>query len=436
MTKIILFSSLLWMPAALLAEAAAPIVVVTDAQGASARVAAPVSVEMDIDALPTGDLAADGLQLIEVIEGRDDATPLPAQFVPDAERPERGTLWWLMPPGEKGQRRFRLVAVEQPAADRMTATHDRQRDAVEVTDGSSPVLRYNHGTVPPPPEIVQRYEQQMDPPHHYARGHYIHPLFGPDGVQISDDYSLDHPHHRGISWAWPHVYYQGESRDIWAVRVLPTQPGGVWARPVAMHRVVSGPVLALIDAECDWRWGETIPIVRDRVVIRAFRQTDGCRFLDVDIQLVALVDDVAIAGQTKAAYGGFNLRTFPAFEQRKIDMHIDPAGAEPRRAWYHLTGIFPGGKNPAGLALLENVANPDYPNWPDLQDHPDHVPGGYPRWRSVQPAWPGDRRVELPKGQPLVLKYRLWIHPGVKDDTALSEVWQAYAEPAKASVRQ
>lgn len=115
-------------------------------------------------------------------------------------------------------------------------------------------------------------------------------------------------------------------------------------------------------------------------------------------------------------------------------MRIDPAGAEPRRAWYHLTGNFPGGKGPAGIAILEHVTNPDYPNWPRIEGHSDHVPGAYPRWRSVQPAWPGDRKVELPKGKPLVLKYRLWIHPGLSDEATLPHLWQSYARPAEARI--
>ena len=421
------------------AEASAPIVVVTDARGVSARVTAPVSVELDVGSLPGGAAAMDRLQLVEVTEGAESPAPVPAQFIPDAEMGDKGTLWWLMPPGEKGERRFRLVVGDKPAAAQVVAKYDEAREAVDVTDGLLPVLRYNYGTVPPPPEIVDRYEKQKDPPECYARGHYVHPVFGPDGEELSDDYSLDHPHHRGISWAWPYVYHEGESRNLWAIRMPASGEygaGGIWARPAAMHRVVSGPVLALIDAECDWKWGDTKPIVRDRVVIRAFRQTGRRRFLDVDIELVALFDDVAIAGQDRAAYGGFNLRTFPDFDQRRIDMRIDPTHAEPRRAWYHLTGNFPGGNGLAGIAMLEHVANPDYPNWPRIEGHSDHLPGAYPRWRSVQPAWPGDRKVELPKGKPLVLKYRLWIHPGLSDEAALTDVWQSYAQPAEAKISE
>jgi hypothetical protein len=198
-----------------------------------------------------------------------------------------------------------------------------------------------------------------------------------------------------------------------------------------MHKVCSGPVLAEVDAESVWKWSDKTPIVNERVVIRAFHQTDRCRFLDVDIRLVALVDEVSIAGRPGASYGGFNFRTYPEFDQRKIDMRIDPAGKTPRKAWFHLTGNFPGGKGPAGMMMMENVANPDYPNSPNAHGS-DLVPGQYPRWRSVQPAWPGDRKVDLPKGKPLQLKYRLWIHPGLSDDRALADVWQSYAQPADA----
>ena len=314
----------------------------------------------------------------------------------------------------------------------MSANHDEQRKCVDVSEGERPVLRYNHGTVPPPPEIVNHFEKRKDPLY-YARGDYIHPLFGPDGEQLTDDYSLDHPHHRGVFWSWPVLRWKGEVRDIWAVRVLPTQPGGAWARPVAMHRVSAGPVLAKIDAESVWKWGDRDPIVREEVSIRAFRSRDRCRFVDIEVRLTALADDVSIGGRPHGSYGGFTFRTFPKFEGREIVMHVDPPGATPRRAWFHLTGKVPGAKAPLGMALLEHVSNPAYPNYPDPEG-PDRIPGKYPRWRSVTPAFPGDREVALSKDKPLVLKHRLWIHPGTVDDRMLNEVWSTYAKPVEAQV--
>jgi hypothetical protein len=128
------------------------------------------------------------------------------------------------------------------------------------------------------------------------------------------------------------------------------------------------------------------------------------------------------------------MRTFPEFPERKIAMHIDPPGASPRRAWFHLTGRFPGGKGPAGVLMLESVSNPDYPNQPQSKE-PGAKPGEYPPWRSVQPAYPGDREVPLPKGKTLVLRYRLWIHGGVLEEREIIDAWSAYALSRKEVIR-
>ncbi|MBL7040699.1 MAG: PmoA family protein [Pirellulaceae bacterium] len=417
-------------------SAGGPILVVTDAGGASARVGAPASVGMDLANVFDRTVKPECIRLVERTNKRDDGgLAVAVQFVRDTQDSTKGTLWWLMPPGSAGERRFELVVGDEPAVPALALSLDQRRKAVDVTEGTLTVLRYNQGTVTPPPEIVQHFEKDRDPPLYYARGDYIHPVFGPDGEQLTDDYSMNHPHHRGICWAWPVVRFKGEVRDIWAVRVLPKQPGGVWARPVSMNRIEAGPVLAAIDAENVWKWGDREPIVREDVAIRAFRQQNRCRFLDVHIGLTALVDDVSIGGRPKATYGGFNLRTFPEFDERRIDMHIEPPEAEPRRAWFHLTGKFPGGKGPAGLAMLEHVNNPDYPSFPNPQTA-DRVPGQYPRWRSVQPAWPGDREVALQRDKPLVLKYRLWIHPGLSDNATLESVWAAYASPPQVRLEQ
>ena len=424
--------SIAMLPAALLlaatyASASGPILVVTDADGAGASVGAPTSVEIDPTRVFGEAQTPQNLQLVECGKG---GPAVPVQFVPEAKGRKKGRLWWLMPPGPAGERRFELVVGDRTASPVVAVALDKARKAVDVTDNGQPVLRYNQGTVPPPPEIVQHFEKDRKPPLFYARGDYIHPLFGPSGEELTDDYSLNHPHHRGICWAWPVVRFKGEVRDIWAVRVLPTQPGGIWARPVSMDRIEAGPVLAAIDAENVWKWGDREPIVREDVAIRVFRGQDRCRFLDVQIRLTALADDVSIGGRPKGTYGGFNLRTFPEFDQRKIDMRIEPADAKPRQAWYHLTGNFPGGKGLAGVAMLEHVTNPDYPNFPNPEGA-DKVPGQYPKWRSVQPAWPGDREVELQRDKPLVLKYRLWIHPGPSDQDTLESVWVSYANPPK-----
>ncbi len=369
--------------------------------------AVPTSVVFELPAARGNQSDPAHLRLVEVTTpAAAPVSPMPAQFEPDAPGAARGRLWWLAPPGPSGERRFKRLAAADPAPAVMTIRADATNQRYDIREGPVPVLRYNQGLVPVPTGIATNY----------TRGDYIMPVFGPGGELITDDYPPDHPHHRGIGWSWPVTRWGDEVRDIWAVV-------GVWARPVTLRRVEAGPVFALLEAENVWKWGDTTPIVREVVLIRAFRQTGGDRFVDVEVRLTALADRVAIGGRPHGGYGGFGLRAQPA-QGRVITAYVDPAGAAPRRSWLDYSGVFAGGHGPAGLAIFESVNNPLYPN--ELKT--------YPELNYVMPAFPGEREVPLSRDRPLVLRHRLWIHTGMASENRLASIWSAYASPPAATL--
>ena len=330
---------------AIASSAAEPIIVVADGGGVARRGAVPVSVRVDLASLLGKPVKPGQLRLAELTGPEPSrAEPVPVQFEAEATGLLKGVLWWLLPSAAEKERRFRLSVAAEDAPAALTVQLDSSKSFYDIREGSLPVLRYNHGTVPVPAGIDTNY----------ARGDYIMPLFGPSGEMLTDDYPKDHPHHRGVSWSWPVTRWGNEVRDIWAVR-------GVWVRPVAMQRVEAGPLFALLQAENVWKWGDTNPIVREEVVIRAFRRSGNDRLIDVEVRLSALVDGAAIGGRPHAGYGGFGLRAMPAL-QRVITRHTDPAEAQPRRSWLDYSGVFAGGKGPAGLAIFEHVTNLYYPN--------------------------------------------------------------------------
>ena len=233
---------------------------------------------------------------------------------------------------------------------------------------------------------------------------------GPHGEMLTDDYPQDHPHHRGVWWSWPVTRWNDQLADIWAVV-------GVWSQPHRIKRVETGPVFALLEAECTWKFGkDEKPIVFEEVRIRAFRQDERHRVVDVEVQLTALADGVSIGGRPNAGYGGFALRAAPCTD-RKITSLVDPENRQPRRAWVDYSGQFTEGQGSSGVAIFEHVTNPDYPN-------PIHE---YPQCNCVMPAYPDKREVTLSKDEPLLLKHRLWIHPGVPAEQTLANVWASYA---------
>ena len=72
----------------------------------------------------------------------------------------------------------------------------------------------------------------------------------------------------------------------------------------------------------------------------------------------------------------------------------------------------------AGVAVFEHPENPGYPN-----PHRN-----YPNLNCIMPAFPDEREVPLPRGAPLVLRHRLWIHGPEINEQLLAAVWADYAK--------
>jgi len=270
-------------------------------------------------------------------------------------------------------------------------------------------LRYNYQTVQPGDDVTQVRPENRK----YAqpRSDYIHPLYGLDGQTLTKDWSVDHPHHRGIYWAWPEVTYRGELGDLHALQ-------RVFARPTGRCGLQSGPLFAEVDAENVWLWEDRQPIVTERAIIRVYRASPEGRCIDLELRFQALGEDVAIARRGTDEYGGLNLR-LAAVQKQEITFHTDPAGCAKRQAWGDLSGLFDSNGTAAGLTVLQNPANFDYPG--------DWVQ--FPELNWFQPTFPaaGSRYV-LKKDQPLVVQFRLWVHRGGKPgEQLLADRWNAYS---------
>jgi len=116
----------------------------------------------------------------------------------------------------------------------------------EVTDDGSPVLNYRSDPVAAPAGVDPKYERQD----------YIHPLHGPSGEVLTDDFPKNHPHHRGLWWSWPVTRWKNEVRDIWAV-------AGVWSRLEWLGKLGDVPVYGGIAVRNSWKWGDKDPIVKE-----------------------------------------------------------------------------------------------------------------------------------------------------------------------------
>lgn len=275
--------------------------------------------------------------------------------------------------------------------------------AIEILDRATPVLRYQDQIVSEPAGLRERLAPAS---RQYAvpRCDYIHPLYGLAGEVLTEDWSADHPHHRGLYWAWPEVDWRGKRGDLHALQ-------HVLARPAEKARAVSEKHTVAIQAKHTWQWEDGTPIVLEEATIRVHRRTEPGRAIDLALRFTALGDDVQVARRGTNGYGGLNLR-LTKLQNLKMSVLTDPPGTQPRGAWAHLTGVPPKSPSAIGLTILQSADNPEYPG--------DWVQKPYLPW--LQPTFPtSGTRFAIGKNRPLELHYRLWIH----DKTVTPETFRA-----------
>ena len=270
----------------------------------------------------------------------------------------------------------------------MRAAFDKETGQVSLTESGKPVLQYNYHTVPLPEGVK---ESKYGKP----RSNYLHPLFGPDGQELTYDWSKDHPHHRGIYWAWPEVQFNGELGDLHALQ-------RVWARPTGKIATRRHADWAEVVAESRWMWEDKTPIVREQTTIRAWKDGAEGRWIDLEFRFEALEDGVTLARRGTKAYGGLNIR-LAKITGMTLAHHADPEDAQTRMAWQSASGTWSGSGEPLSMVVFEKTSNPGYPA--DYAEYPD-LP-----W--FQPTFPrAGTRHALKKGAPLVLRYRILIRRG------------------------
>lgn len=253
--------------------------------------------------------------------------------------------------------------------------------------------------------FYQRTTRSQDGKH--PRANYVHPLQDLDGQTLTEDFPADHPHHRGIFWAW-HQVWVGKRRagDAWSCQRFQWDVG-----PLSWTLRADGS--AELKANVVWRSpdirdpkGQLEPIAREAVRIRAYPQAGGARAIDWRIELRAIAKEVRIGGSENVkGYGGFSTRVrLPDDLQFRGRMGlVTPEGtAVVAGPWIDLSGTFSPPVGRSGMTILCHPRNPQFPQ-----------PWILRRKGSMQnPVFPGRHAVALSRKRPMILRYRTVLHRG------------------------
>ena len=262
--------------------------------------------------------------------------------------------------------------------------------SLELSENGKPVFVYNFGGI-----------LAAGAPEASRRSTYLHPVYAPDGAVLTDDFNPDHPHHRGIFWAWPVVTFDGQTNNIWAVEGF---------RQQFVHwkaRETNGPA-ARLAVENGWFAGER-KFVREDVEIVIQPTTNHRRQLDFTLRFAAMDKPVVIVGTPtqQKGYGGFTFRTAPRDGgAEKTVIRTDEGisekdGIMARHPWAEILGTFQGKKE--AIRIEDDPSNPGYPRNGWLMRH---------SFALLNVSYPGLEPLTLVPGKPLVLKYRVILSSG------------------------
>lgn len=165
-------------------------------------------------------------------------------------------------------------------------------DAVTLTEAGKTVLVYR--------------TKPLDPAAEPGRANYVGALYAPDGAALTEDRPGDHPHQRGVWWAWMKVqtggrtvadgwYMKGLTYFVREKRFLGDAEGGGTLTVDVDWMVNSGPELAYVARETT------------KVTVRPLKA--GARRVEFDTTITSRVDALGLGGsEDDRGFGGFSIR--------------------------------------------------------------------------------------------------------------------------------
>lgn len=237
----------------------------------------------------------------------------------------------------------------------------------------------------------------------YGRCNYIHPLYGPDGTRLTEDFPADHLHHRGIFWAWHQILIDNKPvSDGWELKNF--------QQKVTSVEFLLKKGIGLLNTTTEWKspfWENgTKAYLKEDATITIHPKTGNFRRIDFEIRLKALTDRLSIGGSDdENGYSGFSVRLkLPAdiaFTGEKGLVEPLNTAIEAGNSM-NMTGSFLNGGKRGGVVIWSDPSNPEPATSWILR-----------KTASMQnAAFPGRKPVSISFDQPLILKYSLLVYQG------------------------
>lgn len=360
------------------------------------------------------DLAQGAVVLEEEVNGKRHAV---AGYVQGTQ------LSWILEGATPAGSERKFVLSKEKAAANVYMKARTVNNQLLLEEGNQPVLQYNYNTVPAPGGVDTLYN----------RSAFIHPLWAPNGVVLTNIFpNASHMHHMGIWNPWTHTSFEGRETDFWNIQKKEGKviyAGGL--------ETFSGPVW------CGFRSSQDhIAFLKDGSKKTAIHETWMVKVYPVYKEGTRRLWDFSStftpatpSGITLLQYrygGGFGLRTTayftPATSQVLTSEGKTRKDADNTRArWVKISGATPDGK--AGMLIMNFPDNYDSPE--PVRVWPENMEGGELMFNyspTKMKSW------QLTPGARYQLKYRVMVYSGDITAEEAEAAYNDYAYPVEVKV--
>ncbi|MEX0686663.1 MAG: PmoA family protein [Balneolales bacterium] len=280
------------------------------------------------------------------------------------------------------------------------------------------VLSYYVDTNNPPPVLDEIYR----------RGGYIHPVYSPGGIMLTNHLNVDHhPHHYGIWAAWTNTVFQGSEPDFWNVHRLT----GRVEHSDSLEYSWQGPVHGGLRNKhhyIDLSNEKPETALNEQWDLQVYNEELFERYHIFDLKIVHTVNTGKPLILPEYRYGGMGFRGHSDWNDPDNFFFLTSEGEGiegngTRARWVHLGGYSDG--ELAGIAILGHPTNFRAPQ--TIRIHPEEP------FFNFAPTQLGDMSIE--PGTPYVARYRFITYDGEPNPAELDRLWQDYAYPPGVTVK-
>lgn len=326
--------------------------------------------------------------------------------------------WFILNQLDAGQSQRYLFSEESVSPESGVYWYTDSTQITFLYEGRE-ILSYYHGDNNPPDELDDRYK----------RGGYIHPVYSPDGVKLTNHLNVDgHPHHSGIWSAWTKTEFEGRNPDFWNVHLntgrvdqadslLASWKGPVHAgfRSIHFFKDLSAP--------------EPVVALNEQWKVNVYRPPHDKSYYFFDLVITQTANTGKPLILPEYRYGGVAFRghedwdnpdnlTFMTAESLGRDGHGT------RTKWTHIGGYSDG--DLAGITIMSHPDNFRHPQ--TVRIHPDSPFFNY------APTQLGEMKIE--PGIPYEVRYRFVTYDGEPDPDELNRLWNDFAYPPGVSIKE